>query len=303
VKSQTVVRTVRHNRDFLTVEDVVMPGAGDFQVNVKARAMGYEWNVRGERTAANGEVLEGEIQKIVLFRQDPPYGDPTITVRQVADATGGRSADLDGLGSNRGMTRIPGELDNPFRLRIRSLPDVVSPDAIRRTVERRLNPFGIPFDIIEVFEHRYQEEYDAPSPNPGTPTFQAVMPTNPHYDPNLFCYDDPRPANPFRNRWLDELEYRGAFFVIVSASFTIFDIGFAYDDPGMTPADFRDPSTGFQRGTPAFDGTSTDPPNLVYPAAYDGYDTARAALYAGLYQDLQKAKPFGVAAIMDAPLP
>lgn len=302
-KAGTVVRTTTQGRDFLTVDDLAMPATGDFTVNAQAQAVGYQWNVRGERTAANGELLEGEIQQVILFRQDPAYGDPNVTVNQVADATGGKSADLDGLASNRNLLRVIAETDDEFRLRIRSLPDVVSPDAIYRLVYGRLNPVGIPFDIIEVFEHRYQEEYDAPSPNIGTPTYQAIPPTNPDYDNRTFCYDDPRDPDPFRNRWLDEVEYRGAFFVVVPNDFTLFDVGFAYDDPEMFASDFRDVVTGKQRGTPAYDGSSTDPPALVYPAAYDGYDTARAALYAGLFQDLQKVKPIGVAAIMVAPVP
>lgn len=302
IKQSTLVTTPRGDYQFLTNEDLDAPVAGTFTVMATAVANGWQWNVRGQRIAANGEVLEGEIQKVLIFRQDPSYGDPSVTASQIIDAINGKSADLDALADNRGLNRVPAEPDDPFRLRVRSLPDVVSPDAIRRIVTSRLGPLNIPFDIIEVFEHRYQEEYDAPSPNPGTPTFQLVPPPNPDFNPNLFCYDDPRPLSltRFADVWLDLLEYRGAFLVIVPNDLTLFDFGLAYDDPGMTPADFKNPTTGHQRGTSAYDIPSTAPAALVYVAAYDGYDTERAAVYAGLYQDLQAAKPFGVAALMDA---
>ncbi|NBX24421.1 MAG: hypothetical protein EBR52_10075, partial [Microbacteriaceae bacterium] len=208
----------------------------------------------------------------------------------------GRSADLDGLADNRGIYRTTAETDNALRLRIRSLPDVVSPNAIVRACNRILGPLGLPYDLIEVFEHRYQECYDAPSPNAGTPTWQLTPPTNPAYNNTTFVYDDPRPPDPWRNRYMDEVEYRGCFFVVVRNDITLYDIGLAYDDPGMFATDFRNPVTGKQRGTPAFDGTLSDDPAVVYNAAYDGFDTARASAYAALWQDLQNIKPVSVVA-------
>jgi hypothetical protein len=301
IKAGTVVKASRHNRRFALLEDVYLSNVA-LSVNglVEAEATGWEFNVQGEVVTSSGITLTGEIDSVETYILDPVYGDASITVAQISFPTIlGKSADLDGLGANREVARAAGESDDQLRVRVRSLPDVVSPDAIRRGVERRLAPAGIPFDIIEVWEHRYQECYDAPSPNIGTISYQPVPPANPLYDQGVFVYDDPRDPAPFRNRYLDEVEYRGAFFVIVPQDFTILDVGFAYDDPGSGPSDFRDPSTGKQRGTPAYDGASTDPAALVYPACYDGWDFARAAIYAALWSDLQAIKPIGVAAIIE----
>lgn len=303
VKAGTRVVASGSGRRFLLIEDVVF-GAGDLGPLTgicEAEAVGYEYNVTGQVVTDSGIILPGDIDAVEFFVQDPPYGDPSIVVYQSAFPTQlGRSADLDGLAQNRGLTRqaTPArtESDNALRLRIRSLPDVVSYDAIQRAIARVLAPLGLPYDLIEVFEHRYQECYDAPSPNAGTPSWRAIPPANPAFNNTTFVYDDPRSPDPWRNRYLDDVEYRGCFFVVVRNDITLFDIGLAYDDPGMFATDFRNPATGQQRGTPAFDGTLSDNPSLVYNAAYDGFDTARAAAYAALFQDLQNIKPVGVVA-------
>lgn len=301
VKAGTRVLATDGNRRFFLIEDVVF-GALDVGPLVglcEAEAVGYEYNVPGLVVTSSGIYLPGEIDAIDFFVQDPAYGDASITVYQSAYPTQlGRSADLDGLADNRGLYRTPNETDDSLRLRIRSLPDVVSPDAIVRSCNRILGPLGLPYDLIEVFEHRYQECYDAPSPNVGTPTYQAVAPLNPDYNNTTFVYDDPRSPDPWRNRYLDEVEYRGAFFVVVRNDITLLDVGLAYDDPGMFATDFKNPVTGKQRGTPAFDSTLSDDPALVYTAAYDGFDTVRGAAYAALWQELQNIKPIGVAALI-----
>jgi len=299
VKAGTRVLASGTGRRFFLMQDVVF-GALDLGPIVglcEAEAVGYEYNVPGLIVTDSGIYLPGEIDSVDYFVQDPPYGDSSITVYQSAYPTQlGRSADLDGLADNRGLYRVPNETDNALRLRIRALPDVVSPDAIVRSCNRILTPLGLPYDLIEVFEHRYQECYDAPSPNAGTPTWQLTPPTNPDYNNTTFVYDDPRSPDPWRNRYLDEVEYRGAFFVVVHNDITLLDVGLAYDDPGTSPPDFKNPVTGKQRGTPAFDCTLSDDPAVVYTAAYDGFDIARGAAYAALWQELQNIKPVGVVA-------
>lgn len=301
IQAGTIVKASRHNRRFMLLEDVVFAKNDLTHTGiVEAIADGWEWNVEGLVTTPSAIALVGEIDTIEKFVLDPPYGDPTFVVSQIAfPNTLGKTQDLDGLGSNREVSRALGETDDQLRVRIRSLPDVVSPDAIRRAVSRRLDPVGLPFDIIEIWEHRYQECYDAPSPNPGTISYQPVPPTSPLFDHTVFVLDDPRDPDPFRNRTLDEVEYRGAFYVIVPNDITLLDYGFALDDPGNTPSDFRNPATGQQRGTPASDLLSSYDPALVYPACYDGADLTRGAIYAALWSDLQAIKPVGVAAIIE----
>lgn len=300
VKAGTLVSTSEGGRSFVTLLDVEFGAldVGPIEAAVVATAAGYEWNVRGTVITAGGTVLEGSIDTIDGLITDPPYGDPTIFVLQLLDVQGGTAPMLDGLGEDRGLPRAPGEPDNQYRLRIRSLPDTVSPDAINRSVTQYLANYGVGYEYIETWEIEYQTCWDAPSPNIGTPSYQATPPTNPLYDSDLFAYDDERDEAEIKDVWLDELEYRGAFIVVVDLA-TLNDLGLAYDDPGSQPADFRDPATGYGRGTPAFDILPSYDTALVFSCAWDGYDFARAALFSGLYQLLQRIKPAGVAAIIE----
>lgn len=297
VLAGTIVTTSTGDRRFVVLEDAVFGALdlGPISVAVEAVFEGYEWNVPGQVITPAGEVLPGEIDTVVRFQLSPAFGDATIQVRQILSAEGGRAPMLDGLASNRGMPRLPGEADGPYRLRATSLPDTVSPGAMVRTVQQRLGLLGIEFDFIETFDVRYQTCFDAPSPNPGTPSayLNGTPPTNPLYDDTLFVYDDPRAVTRFSNRWLDVVEQRRAFIVVLRNVGVVLDVGFAYDDPGLGPTDFT------TRGTPAYDGRLTDNPALISPAAFDGFDFGLQTIMAGLYDDLQRVKPAGVVAIIE----
>lgn len=308
VKAGTVVKSSRHNRRFILAEDAVFGGAdlGPVVALAVAEADGYEYNVTGQIVTTSGITLEGEIDTVEKFVLDPAFGDQTIEVAQLQYPTvAGKCAELDGLGSNRGISRTEGETDSTYRLRLRTLPDVVSPGAMVRAVERALAGARKPisYAFCETFEHPYQEVYDAPSPNAGTPSYDGGSPPlNPDFDDTTFVYDDPRavavPADFCRNRTMDELELRGAFVVVLPNDVTLVDLGMAYDDPGTQPSDFLDSTTGMRRGTPAYDITNDDNV-IIMTAAYDGFDFERGPLYAGIYQTLQAIKPAGVAAIID----
>lgn len=307
VKRGTVVQTGQGGRRFSLQQDVVFGALdlGPFPAFCTAVAPGYEWNVLGQTTTPSGIVLAGEVDTVAELRENPDYGDPTIRVRQINFVTiEGADPMLDGLAESRGMVRAPGETDDSLSLRIRTLPDTISPNAVLRLLRSLLEPKGLPFDFIEVFEHRYQECWDAPSTNVGTPTYQAVPPSNPAFEDNVFAYDDERWDDRFADRWLDTLEYRGAFIVVLSRSLTLRDTGFAYDDPGTGPGDFHPaggPLVGFPwRQTPAYDAPNDTLayPN-VYPPAYDGFDIDRGALYAAVYLQLQEVKAGGIAAIVE----
>lgn len=299
INAGTVVKTSTGGREFVLPVDVSF-GALDLSVtaSVIAVATGYEWNVRGERATAAGVLLRGEINQVTKLLTTPPYVDPRITVRQQQDASGGIDPMLNGIGYDRGIERISGEPAELYRARVRSLPDTVSPAAVARNVDRFLAPYSIGYDIIETWQITYQTAWDAPSPNAGTPSYQATPPTNPQYDSNLYCYDDPRSQWPLRNVWLDEAEHRGAFIVVLEVK-SLNDLGLAYDDPGMGPTEFRNPATGWGRSTSAYDLAGTDNASLVYPCAYDGFDILYNAVMVGLYQLLQQIKAAGVAAIVE----
>jgi hypothetical protein len=298
VKAGTLVSTSVGGRQFELTADAVF-GASDLQVTVavKAVAPGFEYNVRGQRVSAGAEILPGEIDTIDVALQSPSYGDPTIKVKQEADAAGGYPDWLAGHGANRGLTQLASEAEDAFRARMRSLPDTVTPAAMQRLAARVLDAQGIPWEFFETFQVDYMTCWDAPSPNVGTPSYQAATPTNPKFDPNLFYWDDAHAViSPYQNRWLSQDDYIGAFIVVVDRDYTVHDYGMAFDDPGTFYSDF----IGAQdktRGTPAFD--VPDPSLLVSAAAFDGTDVAWAAAVGAVYTELQKAKVAGATAIVD----
>lgn len=71
-----------------------------------------------------------------------------LTVTHEASPEGGRSAMLDELGFERGIRRVPGEDDESYRVRVREPADVVSPNAVRRALNRALGSY--PWVLREV---------------------------------------------------------------------------------------------------------------------------------------------------------
>lgn len=313
IKQGTIVKTSVGGRRFIVQADVVFGGAdlGPHTVNVLAEAPGYEYNANGPFVDASGTTQPGDVDTIDFLIMDPPYGDITFTVSQVATFVGGTSQDLEALGADRGVFRNPNEDPEHYRLRVRTLPDTISPGAVRRYLDFALLPLKMthPYELIETWEITYQTVWDAPSPNNGTPTYQPVMPTNPQYDNTLFAYDDSlnetgiglggaRPATPFADRWLDRFEFRAAFIVTVPP-LGLLDVSGAYDDPGMIPTDFKPLAGTTQRGTPAYDVPSSVDPSIIYPDCWDGYDLEGAATVLSLWQHLQAIRAYGVAAIVE----
>jgi len=73
-----------------------------------------------------------------------------LTVTNPDSPAGGRTAMLDELGNERGISRAPGEADDSYRARVAQLPDTVSPNAIRRAGNRILAPLGLSVCLREV---------------------------------------------------------------------------------------------------------------------------------------------------------
>lgn len=68
--------------------------------------------------------------------------DMGFEITSLEAATGGRDNVLKILGDERGLQQQPGENDNAFRKRAAKLPDMVSPNAINRAINRILGEYG-----------------------------------------------------------------------------------------------------------------------------------------------------------------
>ncbi len=79
-------------------------------------------------------------------------GDGSITIAGFTDATGGRDGTLDLIGAGRGVPRVEGETDAAARVRMRSLPDTVTPAAMLRIANRALAPYGLTATFAESHE-------------------------------------------------------------------------------------------------------------------------------------------------------
>jgi hypothetical protein len=286
IRAGTVVSTSSGGRRYLTLTDAVFAGAnlGPVTVQVAAVRPGWEFNVPGQSTTATGVVLPGEIDTITTLDAylSPSLvrvvNTPTFSVNNVLDICGGQQPMLDGLGADRGLARFSGESDDAYKVRIRTLPDTVTPTAIINAASNFFDHFGYALDYIETWSSTYQTCYDVTGLEPGI-------------DPNLFVYDDPRPAwPPFRNRWLGEEDFRGAFIIVVPNIGAISDVGQAYDDTALGPTAVSPDTLGL-RAISAYDMLSTTP---VQQGGYDGFDLSKQGVYLSLYQLLDRIKAAGV---------
>jgi len=285
----TVLRARDSELRFVLQEDVVF-GALDLAGTpaaalVQAEYQSEAYNVAGPTVSAAGAVTPGQIDQIEVALQDPPFGDPSIVVAQLATATGGASPWLELHGFDRGLVRKPGETADDFRYRLQIPAEVVTPNAIRAVVEAALQPWGVTAVFIDLSQPSYLPSYD--------------MPPGGLYG-DLLCYDDPRPAPPFRCRYLtpgyDEVL---AFYVYVPPMQPVRDTG-CYDDVAMVaPGDFISPLQPAQgvRAVQAYDLTAQSYAGI--PAGcYDGADYGLAGVLGGLYEQIQAIRAAGVYATL-----
>jgi hypothetical protein len=282
----TTIRASRGGQVFRTSADATF-GATDLEtapVTAIAVGYGYEWNIQGPFIDPQGTTWPGELDTIDLPLQNPVFWDDTIQVRNDAPADGlGRPRTLDALGAERRLPRQTGETDSNYRNRIRTLPDTVSPAAIKRQLTNYFRRIpGLFWRHIETWAHEYQECYDAPD-LPPTATE--------NYNANLFCYDDPRPPSPIANRYLGESDYLGAFIVEVAMPPPIHEFSFAYDDPAGD--EVGPPSSRSTRSLSAYDLPDSMLPPAIAPAL-DGADYAVARFFTDLYALLDEIKAGGI---------
>jgi hypothetical protein len=288
-KKGSLVETAFGGRRFELFDDVLFGEAeeGPKTVTVKAIFASYQWNVLGEEITPDAEVFSGEINSLVFPIQDPPFAEKSVIVRQFDDALGGVPGMLEQIGLDRGIARVIGESADAYRFRISALPDTVSPAAMKRNIDIIWLPIFQSYDFIETWNVTYQSCYDAPeNPIDGSA-----------YDPSTFVYDDPRPKTPFRNRWLDDIEFRGAFIVVLPRLGSFSQRSIAMDDSSMLNFEFL--TENGKRAWPAFDVTSDLPAVGIFMGAFDGYDAEANAFYGATFSTLQQIKPAGVAAILE----
>lgn len=268
-----------------TLRDTVTFGPSDLTASgtAVANGYGYEWNIKGPFVDARGGSAPGELDTIDLPLQDPVFWDPSIRVRNDADSDGlGRPPMLDVLGSERNLRRQPGEDDVSYRVRIRTLPDTVTPNAIVRQLRNYFRRFpGLFWRHVETWKHEYQECFDAPDEGPGV---------GEPYDSTLFVFDDPDPPSPIRNRWLGNNDYLAAFIVEVGNPEPITDFSFVFDDPAADEVGV--PSTIGVRALSAFDVPDSVSPIAIAPC-FDGRDFGIEDLLINLYALLDEIKPGG----------
>lgn len=290
IRAGTIVSTSNGNRKYITLTDVAFTGAalGPLSVQIAAVLPGWEFNVPGLATAADGEALPGEVDTVAHIDAFlSPSGErflnsPPFAVTNALPICGGRPPMLDGLGLDRGIIRSDGETDDLYKNRIRQLPDTVSPFNLRRAINAAFALYGYSIgagiDLIETWNPAYQTAFD-------------VTGTIPLVNTNLFCYDDPRdPSLLFFNRWYGEEDFRGAFIVVVPNIGAIADCGMAFDDTATGPTAIS-PDTGGVRAISAYDVPST---LSIHQGGYDGFDLVKVGVYKGLYDLLDRIKAGGV---------
>ena len=268
------VVTTEDRRDFVTLETASfgVTDLGPHAVAVEAVAVGYEYNVPGQVTTAGGEVLAGEISTIYRLKTATPTIDRNLRVRQLVATSGGRAAALDGLAYDLGVPRITGEDDDEYRLRILETPDTVSPDAIRRGLERLLAAYG-------GWELREVGTFPFPGMFYGAGS-SADVPQDPQrnfawgVDPTL------RPEDAWKC-WLSFAEMR-AFFMVGIPRMQLGDLGLFYGGSTSDPYPILNP----------WGGAETDP--VRAPNPWDVGQTLQSVVYKAVWELIDAKRAAGV---------
>lgn len=186
--------------------------------------------------------------------------DLMIAATNDASPEGGKSAMLDEIGMDRDVQRSPGELDDKFRQRVWKLPDVVSPNALKRSMNRVLAEYGAAGCLREVG--------DVSGLFPGF--FFDVAPADVDFDPRYaYAYDLDfaiRPQDRFK-LVMDYVEFRAFFDAGVPPS-SLGDFGFFYDVVGQINFYDDAPYLSFFDGFPA---TSAVVNRRVWDALYKAH--------------------------------
>lgn len=174
--------------------------------------------------------------------------DIGLSITNAASPAGGRLGFLDQIGAERRVFRASGENDASYATRVAQIADTISPNAIRRAVNRVLIAVGSAGCLREVGDPAYFPGlfYDAGGSKDGDGTHGP----DPFYaDPaRMFAYDmdfGVRPSDRFK-LYVDSLEMR-AFFLVGVPLLQSGENGFFYDgaigDTFPTPNPYDAPAT------------------------------------------------------------
>lgn len=188
-----------HGRLFIVAEDSTF-GSGDVSIDVPVVSTVQAYWLDTDAPAPTTVAMDTtwSIGQLVL---NPPYADTTISVAKIDAAHDGTTPFLELLGNDRGLTQYPGESDEAFRLRCRTMPDTVTPGAIERMLARVFTSPTQSYEYHDLWALDFQTGYDMPLDT----------------SPVVFVYDDPRPYPPSRNRYLPP-NYLKAFVISLADS-------------------------------------------------------------------------------------
>ncbi len=125
-------------------------------------------------------------------------GDLGLVATNALSPTGGRSATLDEIGAERQVFRSSGEEDDSYRYRVAEVADTVCPNAVRRRVNKILEPYGLTCVYRQA----------------GSAVFPGCYADVPNSSGQHYCSDDPSSDACWRVSF-DLLDHRAFFFVQV----------------------------------------------------------------------------------------
>ncbi len=216
--------------------------------------------------------------------------DWLLTITNAASPAGGRLGMLDLLGAERDIRRAPDEGDELYSKRVHTVADVVSPNAIRRAVNRTLGPYGITHCFREVGSSSFRGFfYDAGGSAAGDDTHPPQALPDPDrnyaYDMNFTL----RPADRFKVM-LSFADMR-AFFLIGVPRRGDGEFGFPYDGDSADPFPVKN---AYDRSSP------------LASTAYDGYPRLASLIWRSLWAAIDDVHAGGVGFdlyIEDGPCP
>lgn len=185
------------------------------------------------------------------------WSDMAFTLAQIGAPAGGRDDMLRALGPERGLAQQQSEPDDTFRDRLSELADCVTPNAIRRIVNRALEPFGLVGQAFDVGQDLPTDDYFH--------GFFADVDFADYYEPG-----DVYPLTPYHLALSDDEAY-GWFFVVL---------------PYLGGGEFgaaADSGPVFQVGSEFFDSAAD------YAFA-DGYPSLALATYASIWNQIYGAR-------------